>query len=107
MSHTASVNVASCDRRGRINVASKSTLARTCARTRNVESGDRAVKGAQETVKYTDRIVVVTGTHACRVNAEGSGALPGSCARTWRIERGDSAVWSAQNCVNRTARVGV
>ena len=77
----------------------------TCARARNVERGDSAVRGAHEPMIYITRVNVVSLNRSCLVDPEGECALEWACARARNIERGHSAVRSAQDAVIHIARV--
>ena len=77
----------------------------TCARARNVERSDSAVRGAYEPVIYITRVNVESLNRSSLVDAERECALERTCAYARSIERGDSAVRSAQEAVPYIARV--
>src|SRR5213078_342276 len=103
--HIDRVNIDSGDRIHRIVAKRDSALAGTCARARNVERGDGAVRSTHEAVTYITRVNVVSLNRSCLVDAKGKGALERACACARSIERGHSAVRSAQDAVIHIARV--
>ena len=102
---TVRVNVVSGDRPRRVDVVGDGALARPCAPAGNVERGDGAVRGAQETVIHIARVDVESLSRSCIVDASGIRALVGTCAHARNIEHGDGAVGSAQVAVIDIVRV--
>ena len=69
VSHIACVNIVSGDRTDWIVAKRDSALEGACSRARNVERGDRAVRGAHETVIDVARVYVLSRDRPCRVDA--------------------------------------
>jgi hypothetical protein len=74
--YIARITVGSGDRAGGGDASPEEleALAGTCARTRSIEAGDSAVRGAHETVKHKARVSVVSRDHPRRVDAKRYGA---------------------------------
>src|SRR4029077_2510394 len=110
MIHITRVNVVSLNRSGLVNPEGECALQWACARARNVESGDRAIRSAQEAVIHIARVKRSPRDCPCGVEAiagKNKGALAGPCAGVRSIKRSDGAVWSAQEAVSHIARVNV
>ena len=77
MIHIARINVVSGNCIGIVVATSDGALTGACARARNVERGDSAVRGAQETVIHIARVHVLSRDRSRRVDVLGKGALVG------------------------------
>jgi hypothetical protein len=74
-------NIVSDDRIDRIVAKRDSALERACARARNIERCDSAVRSAQEPMMYITRVKVGSLNRSCLVDAKRKGALERACAR--------------------------
>src|SRR5437667_12588164 len=71
VSHIVRVDIIPGDRTDRIVGKRDGALERACARARNVERGDRAVRGAHEAVIDVARVDILSRDRPWRVDAEG------------------------------------
>src|SRR5436305_54262 len=89
MIYITRVKVESLNRSGLVDPEWECALERACARARNVERGDGAIRKAQDSVNRTARVGVASRDRPCRVDGERDRALAGACPCARSIECGD------------------
>ena len=84
MIYITRVKIESLNRSGLVDTEWECALERACARARNVERGDRAIRSAQDAVIHIARVKRTSRDRPCGVKAKAGknkGALAGACAR--------------------------
>ena len=109
MNHVVGVEEKPGQRSVRSNAVNVRTLARACARARNVELNERAVPIANEAVIHICLVSIPSRDRSARIDSKRVRTLE----RTWdvtsvrRIERGESAMLIHQETVTQIVRVKV
>ena len=92
VTHIVRVNIVSGDRTSRIVAKGDRALERACARARNIERRNGALRSTDEAMNYIAGVEVLSRDHAGRIDVLWYAALTGAGAYARRVECGDSAV---------------